>query len=267
MPELFQRGANGHAGTPRVLVLAYHAITPSWRHPLAIHPDRLREQLHRLAERGFRGTTFTDAATGEAGGRLVAVTFDDAFRSAANWGARVLEELGWPATVFTVTDTADSGEPMRWLERRETAASDEDLLAMPWSDLRELAQRGWEIGSHSTSHRLLSELDDTELEDELSRSRAEIAAHIGPCTSISYPWGEVAGRVVAAARDAGYTAGSGLAGRFHPNDPMVMPRFAVSAADGRFRYGLKTSSFLWNLRATPVWSWLDSVRHVPIGGS
>jgi peptidoglycan/xylan/chitin deacetylase (PgdA/CDA1 family) len=91
------------------LVLAYHAVTTEWRHPLAIDPGRLREQLHKLAARGFRGATFTAAATGESSGRIAVITFDDGFRSAADHAVPILDELGWPATVFTVTSTATNG--------------------------------------------------------------------------------------------------------------------------------------------------------------
>jgi len=266
MAEVRAQDVPGRAASRRVLLLAYHAVTPDWQHPLAIDPETFRAQLGRLAERGFRGVTFTAAATGAVTGRVVAITFDDGFRSAGERAVGYLEELDWPATVFAVTRAATSGEAMRWLEAREGAARDRDLLPMRWDELRDLAERGWEIGSHTATHRLLSRLDDTELDEELRGSRQEIAERIGGCASISYPWGEIDSRVVTAARAAGYVAGSGLAGRFRSNDPMAMPRIAVAAADGRVRYGLKTSAFLWALRKTVLWGWLERMRQLPVGG-
>lgn len=246
----------------RTLVLAYHSVTPDWQHSLAMRPETFRAQLHRLAERGFRGVTFTQAATGAVDGRVVVITFDDGFRSAGERAVQYLDELGWPATVFAVTRAATTGEVMRWLEPNEGAARDGDLLPMGWSELHDLAGRGWEIGSHTVTHRLLSRLDDSELAEELRASRQETAARIGTCTSISYPWGEIDQRVVAAARAAGYVAGSGLAGRFRSNDPMTIPRVAVAGSDGRFLFELKTSAFFWGVRSTAVWTGLDRLRHI-----
>ncbi|MGZ4380634.1 MAG: polysaccharide deacetylase family protein [Gaiellaceae bacterium] len=250
-----------------MLVLAYHALTPDWQHSLAMRPETFRAQLHRLAERGFRGVTFTAAATGAVDGRVVVVTFDDGFRSAGEWAVQYLEELDWPATVFAVTRAATSGEPMRWLVPQAGDARDRDLLPMGWSELRDLAGRGWEIGSHTVTHRLLSRLDDSELNEELAASRRETAERIGACTSISYPWGEIDDRVVAAARAAGYVAGSGLAGRFRSNDPMTVPRVAVAGSDDGFRFGLKTSAFFWGVRSTAVWTGLDRLRQASAGPS
>ena len=251
----------------RTLVLAYHAVTPDWRHSLAMRPETFRAQLHRLAERGFRGVTFTAAATGAVEGRVVAITFDDGFRSVAEPAAGYLDELGWPATVFAVTSAATSGEPMRWLVSDEGDARDSDLLPMGWDELRDLGCRGWEIGSHTVTHRLLSRLDDSELNEELRASRRETAERIGACTSISYPWGEIDERVVAAARAAGYVAGSGLAGRFRWNDPLTVPRVAVAGSDEGSRFALKTSTFFWGVRRTPVWTGLDRLRRASVGPS
>lgn len=253
------RAAVGDASQP--IVLAYHAVTPDWRHPLAIEPERFRRQLAGLADRGFHGVTFAAAAHGPGEPNAVCVTFDDAFASTLEWGVPVLEALGWPATVFAVTGPTSSGEPMRWLERNAGAASDADLRPMSWDELEGLGAMGWEIGSHSRTHRLLSQLDDEQLEDELAGSRSEIVARLGACTSVSYPWGEVHARVVAAAARAGYTAASGLAGRFRSSDPMAVPRFAIAGTDGRIRYRLKTSRWFWSFRSTPAWAWLDATRH------
>jgi len=123
-----------------------------------------------------------------------------------------------------------------------------------------LAEEGWEIGSHSRTHALLSTVGDAELEEEIEGSRAEIVENLGSCASIGYPWGEVDGRIVGAARRAGYKAGSGLAGRFVHDDPLRVPRLAVSGVDGSFRFALKTSGLLWTLRSTRLWDVLDRAR-------
>ena len=42
---------------PNILVLCYHAVSPSWRADLSVTPDRLERQLHRLLSHGYRGAT------------------------------------------------------------------------------------------------------------------------------------------------------------------------------------------------------------------
>lgn len=239
-----------------LLVLAYHAISPSWRHPLSTTPEAFRSQLGLLAARGYRGVTFSDAATSPSRDRRVAVTFDDAFRSAALHGKPILGEFGWPATVFVPTTPVTTREPMHWL-----GGQGGEVESMTWDDLEELAAHGWEVGSHSRTHRLLSELPSAEAAEELAGSREEIRVRIGSCDGISYPWGEVGPTVVEAARSAGYSTGSGLAGRFRFGDPMRVPRVAIADADGTGRrFRLKISPLFWRARATPAWALVERAR-------
>ena len=80
-----------------VLVLCYHAVSPSWPAPLSVLPERLDEQLELLVGRGYRGVTFTEAVTWQRDDKALAVTFDDAYTSTlragpsdprAAWGSR-----------------------------------------------------------------------------------------------------------------------------------------------------------------------------------
>jgi peptidoglycan/xylan/chitin deacetylase (PgdA/CDA1 family) len=242
----------------RNVVLAYHAISEDWAHPLATSPERFRRQLAQLASRGFRGVTLGQLATGECLGRTVAITFDDGFASVVQ-AKPMLEELGWPATVFVVTDAVGSGLPMPWLGG-PVGANEAARLPLSWEALAGLAAGGWEIGSHGRTHRLLSDLSDAEVAAELAESREAVATRIGSCRGLSYPWGEVDDRVVAAARRAGYEYGSGLAGRFARADAMRVPRVAVDGMDGAVRFGLKTSATFVVVRTSIAWTWLDAVR-------
>jgi peptidoglycan/xylan/chitin deacetylase (PgdA/CDA1 family)/glutathione synthase/RimK-type ligase-like ATP-grasp enzyme len=247
---------------PRILVLAYHSISDAWSDPLAVHPTAFAGQVHALANRGYRGVTFGEAARAEAhvGEPLIAITFDDAFATVRS-ARKILEEVGWPATVFVPTVAVDTGAPMRWLLRdRWMPDDDAHLSPLTWEDLAELRDVGWEIGSHSRTHPLLSSLDDAAAYEELCGSRAEIEERLGPCSSISYPWGELDDRIIALAREAGYANGSGLVGG-RDGDPFAVARFAIAAGDGTIAYALKTSAAFWRFRGSLPWRALDHVRH------
>ncbi len=251
------------------LGLTYHAITTSWDDELALPPASFEAQVRRIARAGYRGVTFSALAAEPSARGTVAITFDDAFSSVFEHAAPLLEELGWPATVFVSTGAVERDEPMRWLLDTDSPEPSDlsQLRPLTWGQIESLAARGWEIGSHSVSHPLLSTLAPAARREELVVSRKVIVEHVGDCVSVSYPWGEVNDVVAEAARQAGYTAGGGLAGRFHSGDPMRVPRFAVARRDDGLRIALKTSAPVWAARRSPLWLALNRLRRMPAAGA
>ncbi|HEV2815132.1 MAG TPA: polysaccharide deacetylase family protein, partial [Solirubrobacteraceae bacterium] len=164
-----------------VIVLCYHAVSDRWRSSLAVTPPRLEAQVRSLLRRGYRPQTFTEAVREPAARRVVVVTFDDAYRSVISRAAPVLERLGVPGTVFAPTGFVGSGEPMSWPGIEEWLATEhrEELVPMDWEELRALAARGWEVGSHTVRHPHLTSLDATALDRELRESRAACEGEMG----------------------------------------------------------------------------------------
>jgi peptidoglycan/xylan/chitin deacetylase (PgdA/CDA1 family) len=177
-------------------------------------------------------------------GRLLHVTFDDAYRNVKTV-LPLLERLGVQATVFACSGFAPSGAPLLIPELEERAIGYEaELTTMNWDALRDAAERGFEIGSHTISHPHLPRLADAELDRELRESRDRIADTLGrPCRLLAYPFGENDGRVRAAARAAGYVAAFALrAPHDAPLDPYGVERVDIYRGDGPVRFALKTSS-------------------------
>lgn len=238
------------------LVLCYHAVSETWPAALSIAPDRFDEHLALLRRRGLRGVTFTEAATGAAGPDSVAITFDDAFRSVYAHAFPLLRRHGFPATVFAPTDFPDGRRPLAWDGTAQwgTGPHAGELEPMDWDELGELAQEGWEVGSHTCSHPRLTSLGAAELRDELVRSRETCAARVGrPCTSLAYPYGDVDGRVAEAAGVAGYTAAGALDGRLERLGPLRYPRVGVYHGDAGWRLRLKLSPVVAAVRRSPLW--------------
>ena len=235
-----------------VIVLCYHAVSRSWPSPLAVTPDALERQLRRLLRRGYRAATFADALTVPRGRKVMAVTFDDAYRSVAELAQPVMARLGVPGTVFVPTRFAGSGAPMSWpgIDEWVGGPHEHELLPMGWDELRGLRGAGWEIGSHTVSHPHLTRLGDADLTAELRDSRLACEAETGgPCRSIAYPYGDVDARVAAAAGEAGYAHGGGLPGAFHRPRPLEWPRVGIYPADADWRFGLKVSRAVRAVRA------------------
>ncbi len=225
------------------VVLCYHAVSDSWPHLLAVTPQAFERQLRSMRLRGYRPVTAADAVSGR--GRVFHVTFDDAYRNVAN-AVPSLERLGVPATVFACSSFADDGRPLAITELAAEARAHPDALAtMDWDQLRDLAERNVEIGSHTLTHAHLTQLSDAELDAELRDSRARIEAELGrPCRFVAYPYGDDDERVHRAARTAGYEAGFAAPGRLIPPSAYALPRVGIWRHDSLLRMTLKTTGIV-----------------------
>ena len=243
------------------LVLCYHAVSEHWSADLSVRSGRLSNQLELLARLGYRGVTFSEIVAGSGPGKRVAVTFDDGFHSVIDQAFPILANLGWPATIFVVTDYGDGDRPLRWpgIDVWFGTVYEPELAATSWEELRTLKAAGWEVGSHTCSHPRLTQLGDEELRHELADSRALCEQHLGvPCRSIAYPYGDVNGGVIERAKEAGYLAGASLPAPLHPVRPLDWPRVGVYHHDQLPRFMLKASSLGRRVRTRKVRSGYES---------
>jgi peptidoglycan/xylan/chitin deacetylase (PgdA/CDA1 family) len=232
------------------LVLCYHAVSERWPAALSVTPDALRDQLALLRRQGYRGATFSDVALGRVDGKVVAVTFDDAFSSVGELAKPLLDEVGMPATVFVPTGYVGREGPMAWpgTDNWVGGPHEAELSCMSWDELRALRDAGWEIGSHTRSHPHLTRLSDGDLAEELRSSRADCERELGGCESLAYPYGDYDERVVAAAGAAGYSTACTLPDSMHRARPLAWPRVGVYHADAGLRFRLKLSPAVQRLR-------------------
>ncbi len=250
--------------------LCYHGVSPTWTNSLAVTPENLRDQVAWFLTRGYEPVTVRDAVRAPASGRRVVITFDDALRSVYDLGLPVLEELGAVATVYAVSQYVADGAPMAWPEvaqhlRTEHAA---ELKGMSAEQLREVARKGWEVGSHTVTHPWLPKLDDATLAHELRASKAQLEELLGlPMETLAYPFGAHDERVAAATASAGYEAAVTLPDRVPawPRIPdarqrMVLPRVGIYQLDDERRFRLKVSRPLRVLRRSPLWDAVTAVR-------
>jgi len=105
-----------------------------------------------------------------------------------------------------------------------------DRLYLTWDQLGQLADRGWDVGSHGLTHPNLNVLAEPDLDRELGQSRAVLVEHLGrPVDAFCYPYGDLDARVSAAVSRAGY----GLAFSTRPgpagpeDDPLALPRIST----------------------------------------
>lgn len=215
---------------PSLVVLCYHGLSDSWPDQTAVTPADFAAQVEYFLRRGYQGATFTEALTAPPAKRTVAITFDDANTSVLELGVPILDRLGAPATIFVPTDYPDSGRPMGWagIDRWIGGPHEAELACLDWGRLGEFAARGWEIGSHTCSHPLLTEIGDDDLARELADSKRVCEERLGaPCYSIAYPYGVADERVVGAVREAGYVTAATVPVGSAAELPLRWPRVGV----------------------------------------
>jgi peptidoglycan/xylan/chitin deacetylase (PgdA/CDA1 family) len=90
----------------------------------------------------------------------------------------------------------------------DTIVDAEAQQFLSWDDVRALSSAGFEIGSHTATHPILSNVSTEQLQTELRESRSAIEAQTGrPCRALAYPNGrarDIGDAVAAAAAEAGY---------------------------------------------------------------
>lgn len=177
-----------------------------------IHPDNLASSLGRRAPRPF-----------------CLLTFDDGHRSNATMAAPVLEKLGVPASFLVVTDFVGT-EGVLWftlysrlcrklgapppglsaraikqlphdvlLERLQAACrehgiagdgGDEHCLPMTWDQVRDLARRGFDVGSHGAEHSIMTRQTREEAFANIERGLTRVTQELGrPCRTFAFPNG------------------------------------------------------------------------------
>jgi peptidoglycan/xylan/chitin deacetylase (PgdA/CDA1 family) len=226
------------------VVLCYHRVSTAEPHRLAVSPDALESHLRVLLRRYEPGTA-ADVVEGRA--RVVHVTFDDAYRS-IEAALPILERLHVPTTVFVCAGFADDGRPLRIAELRDDVdAAPQEWATLRWDELRELSERGVEVGSHTVSHAHLTRLGDDELERELRDSRAQIEDELGlGCPYLAYPFGEHDARVRRAAELAGYEAAFAVETTKGAESPWAIARVDLYWRDTGLRARLRLSPrFRW----------------------
>ncbi len=193
-------------------ILRFHEVLPDGISPMppyAVTVSTLRAILRDYAARGYNSGTLHDALQppGALVKRLI-LTFDDGTCDFLEYALPVLQEFNATATLFVVAGMV--GGRRTW---STTAGSEEEPVPVPLigaGDLRELADRGFTIGSHSMQHRHLTDLPVTAAADEIATSRYVLGDLLGkPVDWFAYPYTEGDATARALVWGTGYTGACG----------------------------------------------------------
>lgn len=228
-------------------ILMYHWFRPDGeptrsRSPhLEITPQLFRRQIDFLAAEGYRTVSLAAALGADPVTPLpsqpIVITFDDGTLDFWTEARPVLQRRGFTATAFVVTGRV--GEESSW----DSDVGEPARPLMSWDQLRALHEEGFEIGSHTHTHRVLTSLDDDESRIELTRSRETIAEHLGsPAEVLAYPRGSYDERHKRMAADAGYRGACAVILHFRDlwrADRFELKRMTVRGTESMARFKVR----------------------------
>lgn len=229
------------------IFLSYHSVAEDGPPYLSLTPRTFERQLETLARRGFRSGDGRDLRRLGAGerlpGRRAFLTFDDGFLDTVTEALPRMSERGFAGIVFVLPRHLEDGAPLDWPEVAGEAARRPALMrSIDWPMAEQLVEAGWEIGSHTLTHARLTTLSDEALREELLDSRRLIAARLGGCDLLAYPFGAWDPRIAEAAEAAGYSFAFSLPfGQQLRATPMSIPRVIVDDRDDSWRFRAKLS--------------------------
>ena len=229
-----------------VPILLYHSVSvgpPDWIADFTVTPSTFRAHLDAVVASGREPITVSQLADGLCGrgqlpARPVLITVDDGFADFADNAMPALAERKLQSTLY-VTTGALAGRG------NESVLPPAGMLRA--ADLPGLEAAGVEIGAHSHTHRQLDLLSESQVADEVARSRDLLAETLGhPIRSFAYPHGYWRAKVLrlvdAAGFDSACTVGEALCTAL--DHPLALPRLMIRAGTD----------------ASVVAAWLDGSR-------
>ena len=232
-------------------ILNYHAVgeTDSTSFaPWAIGVDEFRAHLDLIQSLGLRGVTVEQALDAPHPDQI-ALSFDDGYEDFFTTAAPELERRGFTATLFVAT--AHVGASASWLAPDREASRP----MATWEQLRSVAARGFEIGSHSHTHPQLDLLAADSVDTEVRHSRDLLQSELGhEVGGFCYPHGFHGPKVRQAVVDAGYRYACAVKHKMsHPGDDrFALARIVVTGDVGPDR--LRALIAGEGLRRSPTWA-------------
>jgi len=184
-------------------ILVYHSIDNS-NSNISISPEIFAKQMGFLNAEGFQVISLAHLISVvrpeiRASEKVLVLTFDDGLKNFYTAAWPILSQFGFSATIFVPTDFI--GEESLWY-------ADYSLKPLPmldWQELKELTKEGVDIESHGCSHRKLTDLTPSEIEQEVRESKKILEQGLAkPIDFLCYPFGEVDRNIIEMVKSAGY---------------------------------------------------------------
>lgn len=217
----------------KIPILMYHKVNPDPKTGglgLRVPPEKFEAQMKYLADCGYRTISLSEVTDyinkgGKFPLRSVVLTFDDGYLDNYQYVFPILKKYGYTATIFVVANCVGKEN---YFDAR-TGIQPENKLA-GWDELKEMAQYGIIIGSHTLDHPRLAKISSEEALRQIRESKALIEKNLKkPVFFFAYPYGSYKTDTVKLVKESGYlaavTSEQGLAGR--SSDVYTLKRIRV----------------------------------------
>lgn len=235
----------------------YHAVESALRPPKYKHfyvlADEFAGQMRMLKRTGYTPMTFDRLAAARAGTeplppKPVLLTFDDGYANLKTNVQPLMRELGFPYTVFLVSERV--GKTNDWV----IGEGYEATPLLNWDEIREMQAEGTVVfEAHTATHPHLPDLSPAEVRRELRESKETLEQKLQKTiTTLCYPYGHVNETVEKITDEAGYMqAVTTEFGRIRATDtPLHLPRISVyHVPPFSLTYGIGPLNFRWRLES------------------
>lgn len=226
-------------------IILYHHVSESTPESTSVAPAIFRQHLDHLRDEGFNVMPLPELLDAlnerrQIPDKSIAITFDDGYISIFDTAFPILQEYGFPFTLFVNT------QPL----------NDKMAGYMSWAQVKQMGEAGVTIANHMENHpHMVDSLAgedgaarDQRLREELLRAQARIEAETGQNHKfIAYPYGEYDLANKAMLKDLGFMGigqQSGAVG--FDTDFLALPRFPFGGSFtdlNDFKQKVQTLSF------------------------
>jgi peptidoglycan/xylan/chitin deacetylase (PgdA/CDA1 family) len=208
-------------------VLLYHHISDSTPRITSTTPDEFSQHLQMIEDNGFEvwplSKIILKLQQGEdLPSKVTAITFDDAYDSILTNATPMLEQRGWPFTVFV----------------NSAAVDEQHRHIMSWQQLNSLQEKGGELANHSHRHSHMATrlTDETEaqwqqrMRQQILTTKSKLLQHTNSELPLfAYPYGEFDQPLQAIVAELGYVGFGQHSGALSASlDFTALPRFPAA---------------------------------------
>lgn len=206
-------------------ILVYHKIDDRWDFGISSVPPGMFElHVRELYDLGLRSVRTSECLHKEDNQRTCCIVFDDAYENVYENAFPILQKYGFTATIAVITDFV--GKNNSW-----DVHFGYRFKHATWEQLEVLVENGWEIASHTCSHRCLTMLRRDECKKELLDSKSILQDRLKvDVQHLVYPFGRFNSEIMKMAKDSGYFTAAGFRANY-TNVQYGLPRHPVYRTD------------------------------------
>jgi len=172
------------------LIFTYHSISSNYHVGLnSVHPNRFKEHVEFISN--INNSTIEN--------NHIKIAFDDGYESVYANAFPIMEEYSLKGIVFPISGYI--GKTNDW----DVTFGVNKTMHLTKSKLLTLSEHGWEIGSHSHSHRSFKWMSNDEIKDDVATSKRIIENITGKeVTSFCLPFGDYTRKAIEIIEEAGF---------------------------------------------------------------